>query len=223
MNAPPDWLDRVAHDLRGPLMPLQTAAYLLRSGQLDAARQQELVEVIERQTRQLARMIDELGDWMRAAQQRLLGQREACLPALMLDYAATGAGIVPPIVDDRSGGAEVQGDAQRLTQLLRTLLAYAEAQGRPARVEIRRTDGRVRIDMLAARAADAPAAATLFDRPLTHAFDGGLGLQLLLARAIAEAHGGTLQALDDGDQVRLRCELPIDPGVAASTASTHSG
>ena len=25
------WLDRVAHDLRGPLTPLQTAAWLLKS------------------------------------------------------------------------------------------------------------------------------------------------------------------------------------------------
>lgn len=212
MNAPPEWLDRVAHDLRGPLMPLQTAAYLLRSGQLDATRQRELVDVIERQTRQLARMIDELGDWMRAAQQRLLGQREACVPALLLDYAATGAGIAPPVVDDRSGGAEVQGDAQRLTQLLRTLLAYAEAQGRPPRAEISRIGDRVRIDIIAARTADAPDPATLFERPLAHAFDGGLGLQLLLGRAIAEAHGGTLQALDDGDELRLRCELPAGAG-----------
>ena len=214
MNAPPEWLDRVAHDLRGPLMPLQTAAYLLRSGQLDAARQRELVDVIERQTRQLARMIDELGDWMRASQQRLLGQHEDCVPALLLDYAATGAGIASPVVDDRSGGAEVQGDAQRLTQLLRTLLAYAEAQGRPPRAEISRVGDRVRIDMIAARPADAPGAATLFERPLAHAFDDGLGLQLLLARAIAEAHGGTLQALDEGDELRLRCELPAGAGVS---------
>jgi signal transduction histidine kinase len=68
----PPWLDRIAHDLRGPLMPLQTAAYLLRSGQLDPVRQAELVDVIDRQTRQLSRMIEELGDWLRASQQRLI-------------------------------------------------------------------------------------------------------------------------------------------------------
>ena len=42
MSPPVPWLDRLAHDLRGPLMPLQTAAYLLRSGHLEPERQQEL-------------------------------------------------------------------------------------------------------------------------------------------------------------------------------------
>ncbi|HSR64490.1 MAG TPA: histidine kinase dimerization/phospho-acceptor domain-containing protein [Xanthomonadaceae bacterium] len=214
-NPSGEWLDRVAHDLRGPLMPLQTAAYLLRSGQLDAARQQELVEVIERQTRQLSRMIDELGDWMRAGQQRLLGHRESCMPALLLDYAATGAGLPPAIIEDRSDGAEVPGDAQRLTQLLRILLGYASTQGGVPRVRIAREGKGVRIDVAATRAPDAPPATTLLDGPQAHAFDGGLGLQLLLARAIAAAHGGTLQATDEGEDVRLRCELPLADDAAA--------
>ena len=47
-------LERLAHDLRGPLAPLQTAAYLLRNGQLDDTRQLELYDLIERQTRRLA-------------------------------------------------------------------------------------------------------------------------------------------------------------------------
>ena len=85
------WLDRVAHDLRGPLMPLQTACYLLRSGQLEPERQQELFVLVERQTQRLARMIDELDDWSRATRHTLLGAREACEPALLLDNAIAGA------------------------------------------------------------------------------------------------------------------------------------
>ena len=41
MNLPgPDyaWLDRLAHDLRGPLAPLQTASYLLQRDDLDETR-----------------------------------------------------------------------------------------------------------------------------------------------------------------------------------------
>ena len=202
------WLDRVAHDLRGPLMPLQTAAYLLRNGQLDAAKQSELVEVIERQTRQLARMIDELGDWMRASQQRLVGPRESCDPSLLLDYAVTGAKLPPPTVADESHGAMVEADTQRLTQLLRTLLAYASARG-DATVRLQRADGRLQVDVLgAAQSDDAPAEA-LFEAPQPAPFDGGLGLQLLIARRIAEEHDGTLEASDVDGQRRLRLELPL--------------
>ncbi|HEY9400556.1 MAG TPA: histidine kinase dimerization/phospho-acceptor domain-containing protein, partial [Luteimonas sp.] len=70
MIATVPWLDRLAHDLRGPLTPLQTAAYLLRSGQVEGERQQELFVLIERQTQVLVRMIEELSDWTRVSQDR---------------------------------------------------------------------------------------------------------------------------------------------------------
>ena len=56
----PAWLDRLAHDLRGPLAPLQTASYLLQRDDLDPARRTELLVLLERQTQRLARMLDEL-------------------------------------------------------------------------------------------------------------------------------------------------------------------
>ena len=216
MNDPTGWLDRVAHDLRGPLMPLQTAAYLLRSGQLDAARQAELLDVIERQTRQLARMIDELGDWMRANQQRLLGTREPCDLTLLLDYATAGAKLPPPRIEDASAGATVEGDSQRLTQLLRILLVYASAKGAPATVRVQPAADRLQLDVIAPANADATPATTLFEFPQTAPLDGGLGLQLLLARHIAEAHGGTLDASDADGQRRLRLQLPRSPATATS-------
>ena len=214
MNDSISWLDRVAHDLRGPLMPLQTAAYLLRSGQLDAARQSELIDVIERQTRQLARMIDELGDWMRSSQERLLATREPCVMALLLDYATTGAKVPPPHVEDASDGAIVDGDTQRLTQLLRILLSYASSDNTTATVRLHCEDGRLQVDVLGAVAEGATPAETLFQAPQHAPFDGGLGLQLLLAQRIAEAHGGTLEACDVDGERRLRLSLPLAPATA---------
>ncbi|HET6435267.1 MAG TPA: histidine kinase dimerization/phospho-acceptor domain-containing protein [Xanthomonadaceae bacterium] len=214
MSDEPAWLDRIAHDLRGPLMPLQTASYLLRNGGLDADRQAELVDVIDRQTRQLARMIDELGDWLRAGQQRLIGHREPCDMALLLDTAAVGAGVQAPPVEDRSGGAQVDGDPQRLVQLLRILLSFSNAlcHGAAPTVTLGRADGRLRMEWEIAGAAGAGSVDDLFTRPQHDPFDGGLGLQLLLARAIAQAHGGELEAMAAGEVLRLRCELPLAEG-----------
>lgn len=214
MSDEPAWLDRIAHDLRGPLMPLQTAAYLLRNGGLGADRQAELVDVIDRQTRQLARMIDELGDWLRAGQRRLIGHREPCDMALLLDTAVVGAGVQAPPLDDRSDGAQVDGDPQRLVQLLRILLSFTNAlcHGAAPAVTLARADGRLRMDWEIGGAAAVENVEGLFTHPQHGPFDGGLGLQLLLARAIAQAHGGELEAMASGDVLRLRCELPLAGG-----------
>lgn len=213
MNTSMRWLDRLAHDLRGPLTPLQTATYLLRSGQVESQRQQELFAVIERQTRQLGRMIEELGDWARASQDRLLGPRERCEPALLLDYArvASGTGIVAPIIDDDTGAAGVDGDPVRLTQLLRILIEYASTRGESApTISLRVQGDRLRMDVRDAGPAPDPAQlAALLEEPQPVPYDAGLGLRLLIARAIAEAHAGTLVAHADGGHLLLRCELPL--------------
>jgi len=206
-------LDRLAHDLRGPLMPLQTAAYLLRRGQCDEERQQELLVLIERQTRRLAGMIDELADWSRAVEGTLLVSREPCVPALLLDDAIGGAGFDPesrPEIVDDSGDAQVEGDPGRLVQLLRTLLQYAGSL-RVARVRMHVERDELRIDVLGADASFDPALLPdLLAQPMPEPFDQGLGLRLLVAREIAEAHAGRLEAdIAEGGGLRLTCRLPL--------------
>ncbi|WP_159016495.1 sensor histidine kinase [Cognatiluteimonas profundi] len=205
------WLDRLAHDLRGPLTPLQTAAFLLRSGQVQGDRQQELFGVIERQTQQLTRMIDELADWTRMEHNRLLGTLEPCEPALLVDYARGGSAVAnAAIVDDESGTAMVECDPVRMTQLLRTLIEYASARGKSAATVALRCEGdRVRIDVRDAGSSPSPEQlALLLEQPQAEPYDEGLGLRLLVARGIAEAHGGTLSALSENEHLLLRCELP---------------
>lgn len=206
-------LERLAHDLRGPLAPLQTAAYLLRSGELDATRQQELYDLIERQTRRLGGMIDELDDWLRAGQDRLLGTTTRVEPVQLLEVAMTGAGCAggePADIDDDSLLAAVVGDQRRLVQLLRTLLEHAKAHagGAPPLVRVRTTGDRLCIEVVSA---DGPAgnAGALLDQPLPHPGEDSLGLRLLVAAAIARSHAGTLEATDHDGRLCLRCTLPV--------------
>lgn len=209
------WLDRLAHDLRGPLAPLQTAAYLLKSGTLEPERQQELFELIERQTRRLTRMIDEVGDWSRANQGRLLGTTMACEPAALLEVALAanaGLGGAAPRVDEDAATEQVRGDQQRLVQMLRSLVEFAQARagaGAP-QISLRRVDQRLRLDILVPGGASGTVAAEeLLAAPLPDPADEGLGLRLLIASAIARAHAGTLEARDVEGALLLRCELPI--------------
>lgn len=204
---------RLAHDLRGPLAPLQTAVYLLRTGQLDDAKRDELHDLLDRQTRRLGGMIDELEDWLRIGQDRLLGSTTRVEPVQLLEVAMTGAGCAggdPPDIDDASLLATVIGDQRRLAQLLRTLLEHARAQagGATPRVRVRSDDSHVALDVVAAGGRPGEVE-TLLTQPLPDPGEDSLGLRLLVARAIAQSHGGTLEADDDGGRLRLRCTLPL--------------
>lgn len=211
-----DFLDRLAHDLRGPLSPLQTAAYLLKRPDVDAARQQELVEIVDRQSARLSAMVGEIGDWIRAQQSRLVTHREVS-PLDMLVELATGSADVREVRTVFAPGSEevgIDGDPQRLVQLLTTLLAYARS---------RTPEGALRIDIgpvvdghvelhLDEPAANLPQAMVdeLFIAQQPAPFDDGLGLRMILADAIAREHGGSLQARTlDAGTVRITLRLPV--------------
>ena len=205
--------NRLAHDLRGPLAPLQTAVYLLRSGQLDEARRDELHDLLDRQARRLGGMIDELDDWLRASQDRLLGATARLEPVQLLEVAMTGTGCTggePADIDDDSLLAAVIGDQDRLVQLLKTLLDHARAQagGAKPRVCVRSADSQLVLDIVATGGSSGDIDA-LLAQPLPHPEEDSLGLRLLVAQAIAQAHGGSLEAGDDDGRLRLRCTLPL--------------
>lgn len=209
----PRWLDRLAHDLRGPLAPLQTAAHLLRSDTLAPDRQAELLELIERQTRRMARMLDEFDDWSRAGQGRLLGATGDCEPHALLAMALEGdpaLAAVAPDVDGATTTTHVHGDPTRLVQMMRALASFAAARSQaPPRIDMARVGDRLRLDV----ESNGPdggidKVSGLLDAPLPDPPDQGLGLRLLVARAIAEAHGGSLVAERREGGILLRCELP---------------
>lgn len=204
------WMDRLAHDLRSPLAPLQTASYLLQRGDLDPQRRQELLAMLERQTRRLASMLDELDDWTRAGRGRLLAQPEHCELALLVDYALVGSGLGGTPVAGADTVVEVEGDQQRLVQLLRTLLDYAVAVSGTPRLRLGGNGGRGWVEVfMPGWMPGAAALAALFEQPQADPFDQGLGLRLMLARGIASAHDGTLGAtIADGGLV-MRLELPL--------------
>lgn len=208
-----DWLGRLAHDLRGPLVPLQTASYLLRRDDLDPARREELLAMLERQTRRMARMLDELEDWTRAGDGRLLEQRERCELALLLDYALVGSGMGGTPVEGDGSVVEVDCDQQKLTGLLRTLIDFAAAAGAPPRLSLGTAGGRGRVEVRVDGPVPDPASLDgLFERPQPQPYDQGLGLRLMLARGIARAHGGELAATVDDGALLLRLELPLATG-----------
>ena len=207
-------LSRIAHDLRGPLMPLRTAAWLLRNELAASANGCELAEIVERQSARLARMMDELGDWGRSLEGPLVLDRKPLDPGFALD---TAIGAIPgcstqPRLTAAASASQLHADPKRIAQLLTTLIEHAmqRAGGQSAEIEVSVSDGMLVICVRDhGPALDESARTALLEQQQVSPFDEGLGLRLLLARRIVEAHGGSLAAMPAGDAgLAMVCRLP---------------
>jgi signal transduction histidine kinase len=108
------------------------------------------------------------------------------------------------------GRPTVEGDPTRLRQAIANLVANGLRHGTHVTIDVRASDGRVAVDV----ADDGPGLDPGLDpfAPGTSGV-GSSGLGLWLARAIAEAHGGTLQPVPgDAPGARLRLSLPSASG-----------
>ncbi|SJZ64518.1 sensor histidine kinase [Novilysobacter spongiicola] len=208
-----DLLERLAHDLRGPLSPLQTAAYLLRRDDVDPQRQKELLEIIDRQTSRLSGMVQEVSDWMRARKARLVGTKEPLGVPMLVELVCATRPAVSVDLPESLDEANVLGDAQRLTQMLGTLLDWAQALDPQGTITLRASrDGEVLSLRLAAPPVEGGMVQLdgLFRMPQAVPFDEGLGMRLLIAREIATAHGGEITGEGGTDGTTVVVRLPLD-------------
>nr|WP_273544233.1 histidine kinase dimerization/phospho-acceptor domain-containing protein [Luteimonas saliphila] len=211
-------MDRVAHDLRGPLAPMQTAVYLLREPGLGDAQRHELLAVLERQIQRLGGMIDEFGDLGRAQMDRLVGRREAIdIESLVADITER-LGARPPQVSlaPEVRGFAIEGDALRIAQLFHALLGVRLARGAvaPVRARLELAGGCLRLTCTAyCSGATNALVGALLTSPHPDPPDDSLGLGLVLAAAIARAHGGRMHGrASASDTAELVLELPPDGG-----------
>jgi len=207
-------MDRLAHDLRGPLAPMQTAVYLLRDGRTSDAQRGELLAMIERQVQRLSGMIDELSDFGRVQKGRLVGRVEAIDVELLVADVVTRLQSVPPEVSFGPGarGVQIEGDILRIGQLMRVLLGlqFSPRHPAPVRALLERTETGVRMTCAVQfHDADDQLIESLFRLPQPEPPDDTLGLGLMIAAAIAQAHGGHLAGrASAADTAELVLELP---------------
>lgn len=213
MSTGSDWFQRVPHDLRDPLSPLQTAVYLLRTADIGVQERAQMLELIERQGVRLAHMIDELSDCLRAQRGQLLARRTEVDLSTLAMLAIVRAEAAALHVEPDAQHLHVLGDDARLLQLLRILreLRLSREELLPAPLVIERGDGQARLHRRLACVPELHALPErLLEAPLPAMLGEGLGLQLPLAAAIARGHEGTLrlEPLPEG-QLRIVAELPL--------------
>src|SRR5690606_18953449 len=131
-------------------------------------------------------------------------RREAVDLELLVHDSVAGLGMAPPVVEFHEGtrGLALEGDARRLAQLFDLLLGLrlSRRDPSPVRATIERREGGLRMTCTVPcpDATDALASA-LLQAPHPDPPDEALGLGLLIAGAIARAHGGGLSARAGND------------------------
>jgi PAS domain S-box-containing protein len=226
-----EFLLTLAHELRNPLAPILTGLYIARQPQTDVPTRERVLAAAERQTRHVARLVDDLVDVSRITHGRVELRREN------LDLA----GLVRTTAEDQRFTVEraglafevatpatpvwVEGDATRLVQILNNLLdnavKFTERGGRVAVRLARAEDGRqalvsVRDTGIGIKAEDLPHLFGVFtqgDRSLDRR-RGGLGLGLTAVKGLVDLHGGTVEAASagPGQGAEFAVRLPLTPG-----------
>jgi signal transduction histidine kinase len=208
-----EFLATLAHELRNPLAPLRNALEILRAAEATPDMRTRALEMMERQLRQMVRLVDDLLDVSRITTGKL-AVRKAVFD--LRDAVRDAVETVRPFLDTRGHAFEmriapdplrVDGDAARLGQVIGNLLhnaaKYTEPGGRIL-LEVRREgdDAVVRVRD-SGIGLDERSLATIFDmfvqvdHSLTRS-QAGLGVGLTLARRLIALHGGTITAFSAG-------------------------
>jgi len=232
-----EFLAVLSHELRNPLTPIRNSLYILERVAPGGDQARRALEVIGRQSGQLARLVDDLLDVTRISRNKIQLQRgpldlNELVRRTVEDHHSQFEG--KGIAVETSFAAErlpISGDAARLAQMVGNLLhnaaKFTPAGGRVvvstaiatsrARATLRVSDNGVGIEPVMFRRLFEPfmqAEATL-DRS-----KGGLGLGLALVKGLVEMHGGEVCAHSDGPGkgAEFVVELPLE-AISADQAS----
>ena len=236
-RAKDEFLAMLGHELRNPLSPILTALQLMKLRGDDSSLRERVV--IERQVTHLTRLVDDLLDVSRIARGKV--ELKTAIVELS-EIVARAIEVASPLLEQRTqtlaidaprAGLPVDGDPERLTQVVSNLLTNASkytAPGGHIAVSASPEQGeaviRVRDNGVGIAADVLPRVFDLFvqgEQAIDRA-EGGLGLGLTIVRSLTERHGGSVAAhsegLGKGSEFVVR--LPLAPVQAAPPAVGES-
>ena len=231
-----EFLAVLSHELRSPLNPILGWTRLLQSGKLDAARQSDALQTIERNAKLQSQLIEDLLDISRIMQGKLSLVAAPVSLTFVVSAALETVRLAAEakqiqITLDLPSIAPVSGDAARLQQVVWNLLTNAvkfTPTGGQVTVELRQIDQMAQLCVTdTGKGIDPQFLPHVFeyfrqeDGSTTRRF-GGLGLGLAIVRQIVELHGGTVQAESQGENqgATFRVQLPVLPQVPLGFSET---
>jgi PAS domain S-box-containing protein len=201
------------HELRNPLAPIENALELLGAEMSDPARMKVARGIIQRQLRQLTRLVDDLLDVSRIARGDIELQRHTIDLAEVVSVAVEAARPIMQLRQHKlTTGAPnhpvlLEADSVRLAQVLTNVLINAAKYTHPGghiSVTTGQEEGnaaiRVRDNGIGIAPEKMPEVFKLFAQaaPRSPASGGGLGVGLAIARQLVELHGGSISARSEG-------------------------
>lgn len=229
-HAKDEFLAMLGHELRNPLAAISSAATIVKSDKRSPEQLGFAIGVIERQSRHLQRLIDDLLDVGRAMSGKIVLERApidvaACARHVVATLQTAG-GFAERRVEQDASPVWVEGDPTRLEQILTNLLVNAARYtlaGGHIRVRVAREGDEAVIEVSddgqGIAPENLPRVFELFFQAESTAdrTAGGLGIGLTLVQRLARLHGGDVKAESGGrDQgatftVRLPAVTAPDP------------
>jgi signal transduction histidine kinase len=208
-----EFLATLAHELRNPLAPIRYAVKLI-SQQASPEVLHRAREMIERQSLQMARLLDDLLDFSRITLDVIELRREIVdLRHVVEESALTARPIIESFnhrlaLDVAGEPLWVDCDVARLSQVIGNLLdnaaKYTDAGGR---IEVRASsEGQSALVHVrdTGIGLTEPASGRVFElfsrvHPPSRGQVGGLGIGLAVVKKLVELHGGTVSVHSDGE------------------------
>jgi len=231
------FLATVSHELRTPLSPILAWARMLRTGKLEPDRALRALEIIERNARSQAQLIEDLLDVSRIITGKM---RLELRPIALAPVVRAALDVVRPAADAKGVGLRaafedgigpVCGDPERLQQVVWNLLSNAVKFTPPGGwVDVSVTRAGADVELVVRDTGQGIAPEFLpfvFERfqqadSSASRVHAGLGLGLAIVRHIVELHGGAVRVASPGEgrgaaftvSLPVAREAPAAPGPA---------
>ena len=234
-RAKDEFLAMLGHELRNPLGAISSAIRLLEPMDAVSERAGLARDVIARQTRHLARLVDDLLDVARVMTGKVLLERQpldlAEVVTRHVNSLRTTGKMQDHTVTVQAESVWVDADVVRVEQIVGNLVSnaikYTPAAGRIV-ISVGRDNGYAILSVQDTGVGMSPhLLARVFDlfvqgeRRLDRT-QGGLGIGLTLVRRLVELHGGTVEAAsegaDRGSRFTVRLRAVPTPAMGAKPA-----
>ena len=206
-----EFLAMLGHELRNPLSAITTSSHVLRSVPAGSRMHTQAQAIIERQTRQMARLVDDLLDISRLTMGKVTLKPEVfdagqLAPLLVQTWEQSGR-VSRGRIALQASPAWIEADRARIEQVIANLLDNANRftpAGRPIHLRVAAEGNHAVIEVADEGEGIEPTLLDTIFKPFAQApqgvdrSHGGLGLGLAVVKRLVEMHSGTVSVTSAG-------------------------